>query len=313
MFFLIIATFYLVFIALIIKILHWRGAGKGLRIGVCIILLFAPFSDIFITKGIMQYFKMTQSPLQQIFKTIEKPGSVLWLDKVWPGFDEYGRYMMVSEYLDGTNLQMLALNDGAGKLYLYQASAEDYLESARQRPEIEETEKTLKAMSDQMHRDQKEKLDVTESSAKFRKQSEAFMHRRKAFEQVREDEIAKVMARAKVYQLIGDSLPVDLPSFSYRVQFRQIRLPEWQKKFLWCDEIEILDNQKNEEMAFSKRCLGYSPNVNCGYGPGTPFYGGSRLGDERAYEFDDKVLFSFAGLKSCYDFDRSDLTNHKRQ
>lgn len=308
MFFIIIGGLYLAFVGLIVALLHWRGVGTAWKVGACILLLLAPFSDIFITKGIMQYFKMTHSPLQQISKTIEKPGSVLWLDEVWPGFDEYGRRWMVSNYLDGTNLQMLALNDGKGKLYLYQASPEDYLESAKLRPEIMETEKTLKAMSDQMHRDQKEKKDVSKSSAKFRKLDEAFMYRRKAYEQVRKDEIAKVMARVKVYQPTGNSLPADLPPFAYQVQIQRLRLPEWQEKFTWCDEIEIFDNQKNEEIAFSKRCLGYSPKFGINpLGSCCPFHGGSRLGDEHTYGFDDKVLFGYANVRSSYESDRNNL------
>lgn len=305
MFFLIIAVLYITFIALIIAIFHRLGAGKGWKVGVCIILVLAPFSDIFITKGIMQYFKMTHSPLQQISKKIEKPDSVLWFDEVWPGFDEYGRRWMVSNYLDGVHLQMLALNDGEGKLYLYQAIPEDYLESATLQPDIEETEKKLKAMSEQMRHDKKEKKDIRELAAKYRQLDEAFIHNRKAYEQVRKNDISRIIARAKVYQLTGNSLPADLPQFSYRVQLHRIRLPEWQEKFVWCDEVEILDNQKNEEVAFSKRCLGYSPKIGSAYGPGYPFYGGSRLGDERAYGFDDKVLFLYAIVRSSYDGERS--------
>ena len=73
MFFLIIGVLYLAFVGLIVALLHWRGAGTAWKVGACILLLLAPFSDIFITKGIMQYFKMTHSPLQQVSKTIEKP------------------------------------------------------------------------------------------------------------------------------------------------------------------------------------------------------------------------------------------------
>lgn len=302
MFFLIIAVLYIAFIALIIAILHRLGAGKGWKVGVCVILLLAPYSDIFITKGIMQYFKMTHSPLQQIFKTIEKPDSVLWLDEVWPGFDEYGRRWMVSNYLDGVHLQMLALNDGEGKLYLYQVFSEDYLESAALRPEIEVIEKTLKAMGDQMRYDKKKKKDIRELEAKYRQLDEAFILKRKAYEEVRNNDIARIIAQAKVYQLTGNSLPADLPPFFYRVQLRRIRLPEWQKKFVWCDEIEILDTQKDEEVAFSRRCLGYSPRI--GVNPvGTPFHGGSRLGDEHTYAFDDKVLFGY-GSEGGYDGSR---------
>ena len=124
------------------------------------------------------------------------------------------------------------------------------------------------------------------------------------YEQVRKDEITRVVARTKVYQLTGNSLPADLPPFAYQVQIHRLRLPEWQENFTWCDEIEILDNQTNEEIAFSKRCLGYSPRfaVNpVGY----PFHGGSRLGDERAYGFDDKVLFMYAIDRSGYDGERT--------
>lgn len=298
----------MVLIALVLKVTNKIGIGKYWRVVACIILLLAPFLDIFITKGIMLNFKIIHSPLQQIFRTIEKPESVLWLDNIWPGFDEYGRRWMVSNYLDGVHLRMLALNDGRGKLYLYDASPEDYMESNKMRPGVEEAEKVLKQISDQIHHGKKEKMDVEELRVKYEQLDEALTLKRNTYEQVQKDEIDRVMARVKVYLLAGDALPVDLPSISYQVQIRRIPLPKWQDNFVWCDEIDIFDNKKKEIIAFSKRCLGYSPKA--GVNPvGDPFHGGARLGDERVFEFDDKVLFNYAGVRSSFDYDRSNLGN----
>ncbi len=82
MFFLIKTALYLAFVAAVLAVLNWRGVGKIGKIGACTILLLAPFSDMFIVKGIMQYFKLTHSPLQQVIKIVDKPGSVLWMDEV---------------------------------------------------------------------------------------------------------------------------------------------------------------------------------------------------------------------------------------
>ncbi len=152
---------------------------------------------------------------------------------------------MISNYLDGINLQMLALNDGEGKLYIYKAAPDDYLESAKLRSEIELTQKTLKAMSDQLHRDQKEKRDTRAPGAKYREMDAAFRSKLNAYEQIRKKEIAQIVNRAKVYKLTGNVLPAELPPFFYRVQFQRVRQPDWLEQFTWCDEIEIFDNQKN--------------------------------------------------------------------
>jgi hypothetical protein len=74
-----------------------------------------------------------------------------------------------------------------------------------------------------------------------------------------------------------------------------------------CDEISIDEMKDNgKEIAFSKRCLGYSPKI--GVNPtGWPFYGGIQLGDYQAYGFDDKVLFKFSDVHGSLDTYRNRL------
>ena len=96
--------------------------GELVRIGkliVTVALLLAPFWDMFVAKGIMWNYTWKNNPLQEIIRTVDKPESVLWIDNVWPGFDDYGRYWMVTNYLDGVHLKELAINGDDGKIYTF--------------------------------------------------------------------------------------------------------------------------------------------------------------------------------------------------
>jgi len=302
---------YIVFIVWVVRLCRrFRVHILGI-IGIVLLLVLAPGWDAILAKVIMLNFERSHAPLQQISRKVDSPQSVVWIDEVWPGFDAYGRHWMVKNYLDGVHLQMLALNDGEGKIHVYQASPEDYAERDRLRPEIEATRKAIKALSDQMDRERKEHRDIKELGRAYREQQTAFSPRLKAYEEAWERDLTRIIDRAKVYPSAGGQLRIDLPPFAYRVRLHRLRLPEWQEGFAWCDQVDIVDNQKQETIAFSKRCLGYRTRLPLfkEMGGTGPFYGGVRLGDERAYSFDDKVLFEYAGVRSSYDFDRSDLEN----
>lgn len=294
MLYLIIITAYLVFVALV-ALFFYRRKIRARWIAIIVIgLLAAPFWDIFLAKGIMLNFRLTHSPLQQINHKIEKPLSVLWLDEVWPGFDEYGRYWMVKNYLDGVNLHTLALNDGEGRIYLLQAGPEDYAESAKLKPEFER----LKDRLNKLEKEAREGGSEEDLWKKYREEDVKLRQIRNAYEKQHDQDIVGIMARAQAYKFDGTSLPSALPFFNYTVRLHRLRLPDWQEKFVWSDGITIMDNPKNEEIAFSRRCLAYTPFTAMIMVGDSPFEGGEFIGDEKIYEFDDKLLFSYARVKS---------------
>ena len=84
--------------------------------------------------------------MQHIEKVVEFPISVYWNDEVWPGFNEYGSYWMVKNYLDGVHLKTLALKGTDGKTYVYHASLHDFSTSERLRPEVEKRQQEIEKL-----------------------------------------------------------------------------------------------------------------------------------------------------------------------
>ena len=149
MFYLIVIAIYLLFVALIVFFCHRRGLGWLGKLIVIVFLLLAPFWDMFLAKGIMWNYARANNPLQEITRTVEKPESVLWIDNVWPGYDEYGRHWMVTNYLDGVHLKLLAINGNDGRFYLYRASLSNFSESETLLSKHEQLKKKIKQLEDE--------------------------------------------------------------------------------------------------------------------------------------------------------------------
>jgi len=288
MFYLIIISAYLFFVSLIVFLCRKAKLKWFWILPVVVVFLLAPFWDIWLAKGIMWNFSRRNAPLQQISSTVRTPESVLWIDNVWPGYDAYGRYWMVNNYLDGVHLKILILNGDKNKFYLYHATLKDFLESEKIRPAHEKMSRMI---------------------AKLKEEAKAAAHRpggnrklwqiirndyeprlkKLGYEETRKQEIEKIFAREKVYHSLQE-----IPPVRYQVTFNRIRLPEWQEKYVWCDEIDITDTSANHQIAYSRRCLAYTPMTAVIQMGGTPFEGGVHIGDKQVYEFDDKVLFGYA-------------------
>jgi len=289
MFYLIIIGAYASLIALVVLLLHKLGLGLPWKIIAVTILLLAPFWDIFVSKAIMWNYSRHNNPLQVIDRTISSPESVLWIDNVWPGHDEYSRYHMVASYLDGIHLKTLAIKGEDAQIYLYRATKDDFAESEKIQPQHEK-------LSLKIERLEKEAKTVGRNGGDNKKLWKVIRQihepeiKQLGYKKIREKEIRKIFANPIIYKNVNE-----IPLTNYHVTFNRNCLPEWQEKFVWCDEVTIFDNIKNEKIAFSKRCMGYSPMTGVNPVSSSPksFYGGSRLGDERAYSFDDKVLFHY--------------------
>lgn len=283
---------YIAFVLFVVFACGKAGLRKIWIFLIAGLLILGPFWDIWLAKGIMWNYARHNSPLQHISRTVEQPESVLWVDNVWPGYDAYGRHWMVQNYLDGVHLKTLVLMGTDNKYYLYHATLEDFSESEAIRPAYEKMNKMIKRLKEEA---KAAAYKPGGNKALWRTIHQVHEPRLKklGYKEARKKEIEKIFARETVYSSLAE-----IPPVNYQVEFNRIDLPEWQEKYIWCDEIKIKDNSDNEDIAFSKRCLGYSPKTGVNpLGKGSPFYGGARLGEERVYEFDDKVLFRYAGVR----------------
>ena len=91
----------------------------------------------------------------------------------------------------------------------------------------------------------------------------------------------------------------DLPPMNYQVKLDKTPLLFFERPFLWADKIEVISQENDEVIGYSKRYCGYGWWL--GYYPIGDFAKGYVKGDVRVYEFDDKVLFSYAGVKGGLD------------
>lgn len=303
MFYLIVLSLYVLFIIMMVmlcrKFLKFKKVGTGF---VILILLLAPFYELFITKYCMWDFERTNSPLQEIKRTVEKPESVLWIDNVWPGFDEYGRAWMVENYLDGVHLKALALNDGNGNVYVYRANLENFAESSILKLEYDR----LKQLIDNIEKraikvgsaDDENKDEWLRMRAEYRSKLSVLGYNEK-----RNEEVKNIIAELEIYKRLED-----VPEMKYRIDLYPKPLKDFQKKYMWCDEISISEVKKNKVLAFSNRCLGYSPNIGVNpLGGDAVFHGGFRLGDEKVYGFDDLILFEYANVNDGLDDYKNNL------
>ncbi len=296
MIYLVIAGLYLLFIAVVVFVCHRKGMSKAKKVMVAVILLLLPFWDLLLSKGMMWHYALWNHPLQRIVRTVDRPGSVVWIDNVWPGFDEYGRAWMVANYLDGVRLKVLGLNDGEGHLYVYRAEAEDFAASEKMRPVLAAAKQKYDNAFAKAGR-------ITKEVVSFQS---IYFDINGSYRAQRKREAIPILARPEIYPYTGKRLPPEL-SFNYRIEFTPSDLSGWQKRFIWCDEMHIRDNISKEEIAVNKRCLEYSPMFAPILIGGSPFEGGVRLGDMQVYEFDDKVLFGYSGVRDSIASTRANL------
>lgn len=263
-----------------------------IRIIICALMLLAPFWDILITKVLMIRFQISHSPLQQISSTITQPESVVWIDDAWPKFDEQSRRGMIEAYLDGINLKSIAIKGNDGKFYVYNASPNNFAASHKVLSAHERIKQKIIELSEKAKEVYRQGGDNRKIWKKVRTIYEPQL-KEIGYYTIRKEEIDQIFSNHLIYNNI-----VDLPKMKYLIHLQGIHLPDWQKRFMWCDQITVKDLNLGTEVAFSKRCIGYSPWF--GINPitsGKSFYGGVRLGDEQVSLFDDKVLFRYANGK----------------
>ncbi len=303
MFYFIVIGGYSLLIFLVVAFLYKLRLNKLLISFIVLILILAPFWEQLWGKWLMLDFSRHNRPLQKIIRTVEKPGSVLWIDNVWPGFDEYARAWMVENYLDGVHLHTLGLNDGKGNIYVYRATPDDFSKSAKMRLAMDAAKKEYEEIWKKSG--ERSTKEVVQAREKYSDLEGPFLAQRKkeAIQRARDPEI---------YPFREPYISSCWEKFAYRIEWRPIALSGVGKKNIWCDEVTITDVGKNEEIAYNKRCLQYTPTLSVVSRGGLPFENGVTLGDIRAFEFSNDVVFEYSSyVKFSFPVNRSQLSRKR--
>lgn len=106
------------------------------------------------------------------------------------------------------------------------------------------------------------------------------------------DEEAKSIAqRATIYT------KQSMPLLNYNVIFNPIVLSDFQKKYLWSDEIKIVDNSDGEIIAFNRRLMRRWYRILPDIGLGNRYYYPEPMCGENNLEwFDEKVIVQFSRM-----------------
>lgn len=294
------------FFAIIIFIICWKTIKSKIVVWIIgLILVLFPFKHSIFYGVLFNIYDM--KPLQEIHRTVESPHSVYWEDNVWPGFDEYGRSWMVRNYLDGIHLQALALNGDDGKIYLYRAMEKSRVESILFRKKVEELEKReeeLRLKSNAYYKKHGER------DPRFLEQSKKeveplLLQARREEKRLTEEELERIFEKVEIY-----TSAADLPPLRYHVRLESIHRFFPVTKLYHADLITISDVQKNEVLGFSKRFMAYAPWISKISGEQPKF--GAKKGSVGVNEFDDKVLFEYADLRT-HNWMRNDLNKASYQ
>jgi len=289
------------YLAVVVPLVLWivkllTGSNKAKWV-VLVFLLVGPFwRPLFC--GLV--FKIVvREPLQEILRTVESPESVYWQDDVWPGFDTYGRKWMVEQYLDGVHLKVLALNGADGKIYLYRADADTFAVSERMRPARDQKRKEIEAMEEEaknVGRNGGDNQAMWERIRKIKREAPESA----AFAQPRKKELEGIMDRVEVFQSAAQ-----LPAMRYRVDFMPLD-NWWRKKGIYhADQLTITESDTGKVIAYSRRYLAFSFWLTQFSGNQPEYLHGP--GDQRPYEFDDKVMLAYAEVINTLEMEKDSL------
>jgi hypothetical protein len=261
---------YLTIGALILSIVRsLTGSQKAVWFATGFLLLGPFWRPLFCS---LYFALFIREPLQEIYQTVEYPESVYWQDDVWPGFDDYGRRWMVEQYLDGIHLKILAMNGDDGKIYLYRAEREMFIDSENI----------------------KEKMSQLDSSKnEYSKLHENYMRIKKAT-------VDKITTKVEMI-----NSPLQLPPIHYNVHFAPLD-NWWRDRGIYhADQITIINSTTKGIVAYSRRYMPFA-NWLMKLSGNQPIYAHGP-GGLNAYEFDDKILFGYAKVNSSYESKRNNL------
>ena len=288
---------YLIVAIIVVALTAKFAKSKKTVVVVVLFFVLFPFRRFVFYKALFAYYSRT--PLQEIHETIESPVSVYWEDNVWPGFDDRGRACMVKTYLDGKHLKVLALNGEDGRIYLYRATEDDFNGSKKILAEVKLAEKSYERILAAAKKSGTGKYaPIWVKSRKVRDAAKTL--RWQKYEPQKDKEVQNIINRAERYPA-----KKYLPPVHYTVRLDPLPLSWPFRDLLHADRISIIDNKSGKEITYSRRYMVYHGFISQISDEMPKF--DYKLGDESVYEFDDKVLFGFAGVSSSYESKRSRL------
>jgi len=280
------------FFAVITFYLCWKSIKSKFIVWIVgLLLLLFPFKHGLFYGALFNFYGLW--PLQEIHRTVDSPLSVYWEDKVWPGFDAYGRNWMIKNYLDGIHLQTLALNGEDGKIYLYRAAENSRIKSTHYKEKVEELEKRREELRQKSNAYYKEhgKRDPKFMEQTKKEVEPLLFQARKEEKRLIKEELERITENVQIYTSASD-----LPTMRYHVRLEPIHMFFPASKLYHADLITITDTSEGKVIAWSKRFMAYAPWI-CNISGQQPKFGAMK-GDIRVYEFDDKALFEYADLRT---------------
>lgn len=288
-------------VAVVVLVIIWRLLHSVPATLICLVmLLFGPFWRPLTCMLLFKFYE--RQPLQEISQVIESPISLYWQDNVWPGFDEYGRSWMIDQYLDGVHLKVLALNGEDNKIYLYRAEREELAESLKALETLKQRKADVDAYVEKNRIHIKQYGRPIEGSGDHINKvlDPPYIAALQKYNRIKQLVVKRITERVEVF----DS-PEQLPPIAYRVDFNIVKTGYPASSLFHSDEIIITDIKKDKIIAFSRRYMAYAFWLSKFSGNQPTF--NEVLGDKQAYEFDDKVLFGYAGVNNSLDVTRDNL------
>jgi len=235
----------------------------------------------------MKYCSAEPNPKTWIGERVEVPESIYWEDELYNGFTDEDAKLMVTNYLDGVHLKTMALNtpEGKVKIYSYKDTPQSYIDLVEEGFIVAKKTKKQRVLFDKAWLDYKVKIL---SKAEFKVISEEWtkLDKKKSSIQKQIEE-----AKTKLNLVITQITKETMPKMNYTVTTKVIPLPDDARKYIYMDEVKVLDNHTDKTIAYNRRVMQlYSSSLLPDMVGGRRFVPDSLCGDASPERFDEDVF-----------------------
>lgn len=246
-----------------------------------------PYHDVIPTKILAaNYCKNDPNPKTCIKKTVEYPESIYWEDNIYPGFSKGDRKKMIKQYLNGIYLKTIALNgrnDGKVYVYHYENISDGYFKATQQCEELaKEYDKLLKKFKKLYSPMVAKQIWVHARDKKL----QAYKNMKKVCN-VRSEFLDKAKLVETVYE------KSNMPQMNYTVISNEVPLSEYASKYLYSDEIKVIENKTGEVIGYNMRLMHFFYNMFPDINVGERYYFPKPLCGEILNERTPAFLFNY--------------------
>jgi hypothetical protein len=198
----------------------------------------------------MKYCSAEPNPNTWIGERVEVPESIYWEDELYNGFTDEDANLMVTNYLDGVHLKTMALNtpDGKVKIYSYKDIPQTYIDLVEEGFVVAKESKKQKVLFDKA-RNHKNPKDYPEN---FKEISKSYFQTDKKKSSIQKQiEEAKTKLNLVITQMTKETMP----KMNYTVTTKVIPLPDDARKYIYIDEVKVLDNHTDKTIAYNRRVM----------------------------------------------------------